>query len=274
MGEGHYRESISLAAVDVDIIGIGERTNILIESVSKPVLSFRAIKGVVRNLTLRQTGGGCECSIDISAGSLLLENCDISGQSDAVVRIHNAGTRAQLKGNIIHDCTGAGVVVCASAAPLISNNDICAHQLDGLVISTGAAPSVLGNRIYNCKTTGILANSAGLGVIPPSPTLSPTDPVPRGLLTLWAGLHYMCVCVCVYIYIYIYICIYIYRCDRKQRHPRQCHCRHCRLRPRQPQSAQQQGLPLSRSPPSHPPTYPPAPPPPPTHTPATLAYSR
>jgi len=30
----------------------------------------------------------------------------------------------------------------------------------------------------------------------PSPTLSPTDPVPRGLLTLWAGLH-VCVCVCV-----------------------------------------------------------------------------
>ena len=32
----------------------------------------------------------------------------------------------------------------------------------------------------------------------PSPTLSPTDPVPRGLLTLCPGLH-------IYIYIYIYI---------------------------------------------------------------------
>ena len=31
----------------------------------------------------------------------------------------------------------------------------------------------------------------------PSPTLSPTDPVPRGLLTLCPGLH-------IYIYIYIY----------------------------------------------------------------------
>ena len=32
-------------------------------------------------------------------------------------------------------------------------------------------------------------------LLAPSPTLSPTDPVPRGLLTLWAGLH-VCVCVC------------------------------------------------------------------------------
>ena len=90
-----HQESISLAAVDVDIIGVGERANILIESVSKPVLSFRAVKGVVRNLTLRQTGGGCDSSVDIAAGALLLENCDLSGQADAVVRIHNAGTRAQ-----------------------------------------------------------------------------------------------------------------------------------------------------------------------------------
>ena len=79
----------------------------------------------------------------------------------------------------------------------------------------------------------------------PSPTLSPTDPVPRGLLTLCPGASsgplcqcmyvcifniymyiyvyiciyayiytyiYMCVCVCVYIYIYmcVYICVYIY----------------------------------------------------------------
>jgi len=54
VAEGHYRESISLAAQDVDIVGVGERNNIIIESVSKPVLSFRALKGVVRNLTLRQ----------------------------------------------------------------------------------------------------------------------------------------------------------------------------------------------------------------------------
>ena len=36
------------------------------------------------------------------------------------------------------------------------------------------------------------------GADAPSPTLSPTDPVPRGLLTLCPGLHE-------YIYIYIYI---------------------------------------------------------------------
>ena len=63
VAEGTYREAISLAAVDVDIIGVGERANIIVESASKPVLTFRALKGLVRNLTLRQTGGGCDCAV-------------------------------------------------------------------------------------------------------------------------------------------------------------------------------------------------------------------
>ena len=52
----------------------------------------------------------------------------------------------------------------------------------------------------------------------PSPTLSPTDPLPRGLLTLCPGLHiyiYVCVCVCVCIYIYIYIYIYMWAVLRR-----------------------------------------------------------
>ena len=43
----------------------------------------------------------------------------------------------------------------------------------------------------------------------PSPTPQPTDPVPRGLLTLWAGLH-ICIYIYICIYIHTYICIYIY----------------------------------------------------------------
>jgi hypothetical protein len=49
----------------------------------------------------------------------------------------------------------------------------------------------------------------------PSPTLSPTDPVPRGLLTLcplWPVVS-VYIYIYMYTYIYIYIYIYIYKCD-------------------------------------------------------------
>ena len=73
--------------------------------------------------------------VDIASGVVVIEQCDLSGESDAVVRIHNAGTQAVLRGNLIHNSTGAGVVVAASAAPTLVDNDIRAHQLDGLSLS-------------------------------------------------------------------------------------------------------------------------------------------
>eukprot|EP00961_Rhodomonas_salina_P021533 289255-Rhodomonas_salina.1 len=45
------------------------------------------MKGTVRNLTLRQVGGGCECAVDISAGAMQLEGCDLSCHSDAVIMV-------------------------------------------------------------------------------------------------------------------------------------------------------------------------------------------
>ena len=48
-------------------------------------------------------------------------------------------------------------------------------------------------------------------IVSPSPTLSPTDPVPRGLLTLCPGLH-----------IYIYMCVYIYICNPGHRPETYC----------------------------------------------------
>jgi len=130
VSEGHYKEAISLAAVDVDIVGVGERNNIVIESISKPVLSFRALKGVVRNVTLRQTGGGCDCAVDIAAGTLLLENCDVSGQSDSVIKIHNAGTRPQLRANIIHHGTGMSVGGCCLASHRSMRTHVCCQVSD------------------------------------------------------------------------------------------------------------------------------------------------
>ena len=48
----------------------------------------------------------------------------------------------------------------------------------------------------------------------PSPTLSPTEPMPRGLLTLWIGLQdiytHTHTHTHIYIYIYIYISTYVY----------------------------------------------------------------
>ena len=70
--EGTYHESVHLAAVDIDLIGQGERKKIVIHSVSRPALTFKALRGSVRNITFVQSGGGCDCAVDISAVTVAL----------------------------------------------------------------------------------------------------------------------------------------------------------------------------------------------------------
>ena len=65
--EGTYEESIHLAAVDVDLIGEGSISKIVVKSVGRPAITFRAAKGTVKNITFKQTGGACDCVADISS---------------------------------------------------------------------------------------------------------------------------------------------------------------------------------------------------------------
>ena len=97
------------------------------------MLSFRGARGSVRNLTLRQSGVS-ESAVEITGGELTLEGCDISGKGDAGVLIRGAGTRPTINRNFIHDGAGVGVLVSHWAAPVLEENDISGHQLDGLVI--------------------------------------------------------------------------------------------------------------------------------------------
>ena len=56
-----------MAAVDVDLIGEGSISKIVVKSVGRPAITFRAAKGTVKNITFKQTGGACDCVADISS---------------------------------------------------------------------------------------------------------------------------------------------------------------------------------------------------------------
>ena len=107
------------------------------------------------------------------------------------------------------------VLLCFCASVLFS---FCASVLLCFCASVFASACVLLWLVMqrHCRTPSKLTVTlASTAVCDPSPTLSPTDPVPRGLLTLWAGLHmymYVYIYICIYIYIYVYIYIYIYMC--------------------------------------------------------------
>jgi nitrous oxidase accessory protein NosD len=106
LGPGVYEQSIVIDR-PVELLGAGNAGEVVVIAYGARVLSFRAQHGLVRNLSLRQAGGGDFHCVDISQGRLELEDCDIQSDSLPCVHIHE-GADPVLRRNRIHDVNAGG----------------------------------------------------------------------------------------------------------------------------------------------------------------------
>ncbi len=150
----------------LELIGEGQPGDVEVHAAGADVIMFTASQGRVANLTLRQTGGeGTWYGVDIAAGRLELEDCDISSQSLSGVAIHD-GAHPILRRNRIHDDNqSAGVLVYAQGQGLLEDNEIFANANSGVQIREGSAPTLRHNRIHDNKQGGVMVNEQGQGLL-------------------------------------------------------------------------------------------------------------
>lgn len=161
---GLYAEAVIIDK-PIEILGDGDRSDIVIESQNAPAVSFRATMGRVANLTLRRGSRGPKhFCVDISQGRLDLEDCDVLSQSLACVGIH-AGADPRLRRNVIHDGTGSGVYIYENGRGTVEDNDIFGNGLSGVEIRDSADPIIRRNRIHDGKGAGIMVHSGGRGTL-------------------------------------------------------------------------------------------------------------
>ena len=158
---GHYRDAL-LIDKPLEIVGEGNRDDIVVEASEKEVVLFTASMGRVANLTLRQSGKAF--AVAITQGRLDLEDCDITSQGWAVVAIRG-GADPRIRRNRIHDGTHGGLFLYENAAGLIEDNEVFGNTFAGIEIATGANPTVRRNRIHDGKADGIHVYDSGLGLI-------------------------------------------------------------------------------------------------------------
>ena len=144
--EGVYREALLLDK-PLEIIGESGPGDVLVQASGASVLSFDCIRGVVRNLTLRQTGGKF-WTVVIKSGRLDLEDCDISNSSYGGVTI-SGEAHPRLRRNRIHDNQSHGVYILENGQGLLEENEIFNHAKPAVVIKTGASPTLRRNRIHD-----------------------------------------------------------------------------------------------------------------------------
>jgi parallel beta-helix repeat protein len=146
------------------IVGDGRLSDVIIRSAGKSAILFKAIRGKVSNLLIRQNGGGNWYGVDITQGCLELECCDIASDSKACVAVHgNACPR--IIGNKIHDGKIIGVYIYENGEGVIKDNDIYDNEGPCIMISSGGNPAIMHNNIYNGKCCGICVNNNGRSII-------------------------------------------------------------------------------------------------------------
>ena len=128
---GLYREGLIIEKA-VEIVGDGPASAIAIEARGADAVLFSADSGRVANLTLRQVGGeGKWFGVDISAGCLLLEDCDVTSESLACVAIHD-GADPVVRRNRIRDGKQGGVHVYEQGRGTIEDNEIVGNAGAGV----------------------------------------------------------------------------------------------------------------------------------------------
>ena len=146
----------------LEIIGDGDSGDIVVQASGSNVIVSTANMGIVRNLTIRQVGGGEWYAINISQGRLVVEQCDISSQSLACIAVHNEADPV-IRRNRIHDGKSAGIFVYENGRGTFEDNDVFGNANVGVEVKNEADPVLRRNRIHNGNLRGIHVWDNGRG---------------------------------------------------------------------------------------------------------------
>jgi F-box protein 11 len=166
---GLYGESIVLNK-PVEIIGDGQKQQIVIASAKASCILMQTDKATVRGLTLRQEEGKADegeafFAVDIPQGRLTLEDCDITSRSLSCIGIHNDSADPIIRRCRIHSGADSGIYAFNAAAGVLEDCDIAGNANVGVAITGGANPTLRRCAIRDGKNAGIVSWNGGLGVI-------------------------------------------------------------------------------------------------------------
>jgi parallel beta-helix repeat protein len=159
---GVYDEGVELTQ-PMEIVGEGDRDDIVVQATGMPAVAFSASRGRVANLTLRHLGDGAWPAVDIGHGRLELEDCDITSQAESCVQIHD-GADPRVRRNHIHHGDGNGVEVFDGGQGILEGNDIVGNLYPQVAVGARSNPTLRGNKIRDGKDVGVLVFEGGTGI--------------------------------------------------------------------------------------------------------------
>jgi SpoVK/Ycf46/Vps4 family AAA+-type ATPase len=160
---GRYGESLVLRR-PVTITASELPGSVVVESPAGPAMTMAAGSATLLGLTLRGADGGASV-VDVPAGTLALDGCEIAAAARAAMTIHGAGTTVCMRAGRIRNSAGLGVVISDGAGGTFERTVIEHVSSDGVTISSGADPAFRDCTISDVRGVGVSAGDNARGIV-------------------------------------------------------------------------------------------------------------
>jgi parallel beta-helix repeat protein len=164
---GLYNEEIVLDKA-LEIVGEGRLADVIVQNTSgSSCLTMRTDYAVVRNLTLRGRAalvGKNVVTVSIPQGRLVLENCDVSSDSDACIYVHGTLANPIIRFCEIHDSvSGSGFFCDKQSEGVIEDCNIHSNTQAQVLIQSGSSCVFRRCHVQKGKSAGVIVRDKGHG---------------------------------------------------------------------------------------------------------------
>ncbi len=159
---GTYQESVVLDR-EITLSAAGGRGEVRIESRIQPAIRLAAETATLSGLLLIHSGSQT-VAIDVPAGVLRLEECEVDADSAAALYVHGTAEIAA-RSCLLRNPAGAGVVMAENAGGLLDSCTVRDVGSSAVVIRGEADPRLVGCTLVDAGGSGLLVADRGRGSV-------------------------------------------------------------------------------------------------------------
>lgn len=154
---GVYHESVMLARA-VEIVGDGPREGVIVRATNASCFALATDRARIVGLTLRgeASGGAAFFALDVTGGSLVLEDCDLSSDTLSCVGVHGERASASIRGCRIHDARDSGLYFFDGAQGAVEDCEVVGNANVGVAVTGRASVSVKRSKIHGGADAGLV----------------------------------------------------------------------------------------------------------------------
>ena len=158
---GVYRESL-VVDKDVEILGEGDATEIILESTAGPCLLLRTPGATIQGLSLRKAAGSDPAPVILlQSGKTTFRNCGILSEVGPALMVEGSGTQASMERCRLSGGSPVGVEVRSGASVTASGCSWEGFARRGLLLGPGASASLSQSVFQGGEGVAITVGSHG-----------------------------------------------------------------------------------------------------------------